>query len=99
MNWRVEMTDESEAELRLRLKSEEIDADDIAVLKKWITEVETQGIESAQLNRTWRDHELEGKWKGHRAISFSYKGRVIYRLENEIVVVRVVRVTTQHDYS
>jgi addiction module RelE/StbE family toxin len=57
-----------------------------------------KGIESTQLNRTWRDHELMGKWKGHRSMTFSFKGRLIYRIEHDVVVVRVVRITSDHNY-
>ncbi len=98
MRWRVEMTGDSETELRENFKKGLITANDISILKKWVFEVETLGIGAAQMNRTWRDHELMGKWKGHRSVTFSYKGRMIYRIENDMIVVRVVRITTEHNY-
>lgn len=97
--WSVEMTKEAEASLRLDFKTGKITADDIKVMKRWMADVEEQGLEYAQNRSDWRDHELEGEWKEHRAISFSNKGRVIYRVENEKIIVRVVRVTADHDYS
>ena len=98
MGWRVALTADSEAELRETFQKGLINTDDIAILKKWVSEVETLGIESTQLNRTWRDHELMGKWKGHRSMTFSFKGRLIYRIEHDVVVVRVVRITADHNY-
>jgi mRNA-degrading endonuclease YafQ of YafQ-DinJ toxin-antitoxin module len=59
--------------------------------------VEEQGLDFTQHKPDWRDHDLAGEWKGHRAISFSYTGRII-RVENEKIIVRVVRVTADHDY-
>jgi addiction module RelE/StbE family toxin len=97
-HWQVQMTDESETQLVKDFKSGVLSKDDIQVLKAWISEVETKGLIYAQNNKTWRDHELDGKWKGHRAISFSFSGRVIYRIEEQKVIVRVVRVTANHEY-
>lgn len=51
------------------------------------------------MNPNWRDHDLDGKWKGHWAVFFSHEGRIIYRVEKARVIVRVVRVTATHDYS
>lgn len=98
-HWKVEMTKGSEAQLIMDFRSGIISAEDIKVIKRWGHEVESEGLEWAQSNITWRDHELNGKWKNHRAISFSYSGRVIYRVENEKIIVRVVRVTSDHDYN
>jgi mRNA-degrading endonuclease YafQ of YafQ-DinJ toxin-antitoxin module len=99
MGWRVEMTAESEAQLIADIQAGLITREDRAVIGKWIAEVEEAGIEIAQRNGAWRDHELEGKWASHRAISFSVVGRIIYRVENDKVIVRVVKVTHDHDYS
>ncbi len=73
--------------------------DDIKVLKRWVSEVESRGLSYAQANRDWRDHELtRGRWKDHRAISFSFSGRLIYRTEDLKLFVMVVRVSPNHDY-
>ncbi|OFZ20365.1 MAG: hypothetical protein A2Z20_12660 [Bdellovibrionales bacterium RBG_16_40_8] len=97
--WGVELTAEAEKKLRVDFKSGVINPDDIKIIKRWIADVEELGIEFAQHKPDWRDHELDGQWKGHRAISFSFSGRVIYRIEDEKIVVRVVRVTADHDYK
>jgi len=98
-SWSVEMSKEGERALRLDFRSGKITTDDIKVIKRWIADVEEQGLEFAQHKTDWRDHQLAGEWRGHRAISFSYAGRVIYRVENEKIIVRVVRVTADHDYK
>ncbi len=98
-NWIVELTTEAETQLRTDFKTGIISSTDVKVIKRWIADVEDMGLDFAQNKSDWRDHELEGKWKGHRAISFSFSGRVIYRVERTRIVVQVVRVTTNHDYK
>jgi mRNA-degrading endonuclease YafQ of YafQ-DinJ toxin-antitoxin module len=46
----------------------------------------------------WADHPLYAEWRGHRASSFSHSGRIIYKIEEQVVTVAVVRITTAHDY-
>lgn len=99
MSWKVEMTHESELQLIQDFNDGLITKEDVSILKKWIRDVEENGLEAAQTNRTWRDHALYDKWSGHRAISFSYAGRAIYRVEKAKVIVRVVKITHEHDYS
>ncbi len=93
------MSAEAEGELRSNFELGLITRDDIKIIKRWIVDVEEQGLNYAQSRSDWRDHELDGRWKNHRAISFSYMGRVIYRVENEKVIVMVVRITADHDYK
>lgn len=96
--WSVEMSKEAEIGLRRDFKSGRISSLDIKVIKRWIADIEDHGLEFAQTKADWRDHSLTGEWSGHRAVSFSFSGRVIYRIENEKVIVWVVRVTANHDY-
>lgn len=99
MKWFVDMTDEAKAQLELDIRRRLITSESAAVLKEWITEVETAGLEYAQANPTWRDHALTGKWRGYRSVTFSYRGRVIYKVEDGKLIVMVVRVTTTHNYK
>ena len=73
-HWAVQMTTESENQLKADFKAGVVSALDVKVIKRWVAEVESEGIEHAQENATWRDHELIGKWLNHRAISFSFSG-------------------------
>ena len=98
-HWKVKLTEEAELRFKLEFKQGLISVEDIKILKRWIDQVESEGLEVAQKNITWRDHELNGKWKDYRSISFSYSGRVIYRNVKNKVIVEVVRVTTKHDYK
>lgn len=97
--WVVELTSEAEKRLREDFKSGFITQTDIKVIKRWIADIEDMGLEFTQHKADWRDHELDGEWRGHRAISFSYSGRVIYRVVKGRIVVQVVRVTADHDYK
>ena len=97
--WVVELTPDAEKQLRADFDCGLIDQTDVKLIRRWIADIEEMGLEFTQHKIDWRDHELDGKWKGHRAISFSYSGRVIYRVENDQVVVKVVRVTASHDYE
>lgn len=96
--WSVELSAEADKKLRADFKHGLISAEDIRVIRRWIVDIEEQGLDFAQHKPDWRDHPLDGAWKGYRSMSFSYAGRVIYRIENEKIIVRVVRVTANHDY-
>ena len=74
--------------------------DDLEVIKEWRKTV-GEGGPGALLNRPdiWADHPLYGEWVGYRSSSFSYKGRLIYRVESKIVTVVLVRITKDHDYK
>ena len=96
--WVVELTPEAEKQLRIDFKSGAISQTDVKVIKRWIADIEDMGLDFTQHKSDWRDHELDGRWKGYRAISFSYTGRVIYRVVKDKVVVLVLRVTADHDY-
>jgi addiction module RelE/StbE family toxin len=97
--WVVELTSKAEKRFRADFKLGVIKQSDVKVIKRWISDIEEMGLEFAQLKADWRDHELDGEWKGYRAISFSYSGRVIYCIEQDKVMVLVVRVTTDHNYK
>lgn len=73
---------------------------DLEVIKEWHKTVVNGGPE-VLLKRpdVWADHALYGEWQGYRSSSFSYKGRIIYRIENKIVTVVVVRITNDHNYK
>ncbi len=98
MQWRVEMTPESESKLISDFRSGDISKLDVIIIKQWVAEMEDKGLEPTQRNANWRDHRLYGRWFGQRAISFSYEGRLIYRVEKISRVILVVHVTHNHNY-
>ena len=65
--------------------------------QKWKDIVEVSGPAGLRLIRGFRDESLSGEWKDHRSSRLNEQYRVIYRTENQSVVVEVVSVTP-HDY-
>ncbi len=65
--------------------------------QKWKDIVEVSGPAGLGLIRGFRDESLAGEWKGHRSSRLNEQYRVIYRIEQESVLVEVVSVTP-HDY-
>jgi mRNA-degrading endonuclease YafQ of YafQ-DinJ toxin-antitoxin module len=100
--WKVLFTEKCEKEIRGLLKSGLLSEDDRRVLSIWIKQVKKHGPDSlregSHLNN-WNDHDLDRKWSGYRASSYSFSGRIIYKVENEVITVKVVRITPEHDYS
>lgn len=66
--------------------------------RKWVKDVETDGLEEAQKVHAWRDHSLMGKRKGQRAISLSGHWRAIYEIKNEEIRFVDIMEVTPHDY-
>lgn len=94
--WKVKITDEA-AQV---FESDELTEDDKIVIQKWAETVVKHGPEALQMQPSvWGDHSLYDEWKGHRASSFSYKGRIIYKVEDKVITVIVVRITSDHDYK
>ena len=94
--WRVRITSEA-AEA---FKTNELTDDDKLVIRKWAQTIFEHSPEELQRAPSiWADPPLYGKWKGHRSSSFSYRGRIIYRVEKKVVTVVVVKITTKHDYK
>lgn len=65
--------------------------------EKWKDIVTISGPHGLRLIKEFRDESLRGQWKGHRSSRLSQQYRVVYRVENERILVEVVSVTT-HDY-
>jgi len=72
----------------------------IDVLKryeKWKDVVAISGPDGLSAIRGLRDEALQGEWKGHRSSRLSIQYRVIYKVQRDLFLVQVVRVTP-HDY-
>ena len=72
----------------------------IEILKryeKWKDIVQLSGPSGLRLIKDFRDEALRGEWKGHRSSRLGQQYRVIYIIEREEVVVKVVNLTA-HDY-
>jgi mRNA-degrading endonuclease YafQ of YafQ-DinJ toxin-antitoxin module len=81
------------------LQSKALTDEDRQVIRDWAKTVQLKGPDQL-LTRPdkWRDHALVGKWAGHRASNFSYKGRIIYKIEDSVITVTVVKLAPDHNY-
>jgi mRNA-degrading endonuclease YafQ of YafQ-DinJ toxin-antitoxin module len=96
LKWQVKIDDEAYKVLG----SSALTDKDREVIHQWAKLVSDNGPEILKsAPQTWRDHELFDDWKGHRASNFSYRGRIIYKVKDQIVTVIVVRITAEHDYK
>jgi toxin HigB-1 len=65
----------------------------------WVDLVSVEGLAAARAIPGWRDHALQGEWKGHRAIRLSAAYRAIYQ-ERRAGMIHLVYVeeVNKHDY-
>ncbi len=72
----------------------------IDVLKryeKWKDIVAISGPKGLKQIKGFNDEALRGEWKGYRSSCLNIQYRIIYKIENEQLFVKVVKVTA-HDY-
>jgi addiction module RelE/StbE family toxin len=65
--------------------------------EKWKDIVRLSGPNGLRQIKGFNDEVLRGEWRGHRSSRLSHQYRVIYRIEQDKVLVEVVSVTA-HDY-
>lgn len=69
----------------------------------WIIEIKEIGYEEyikSPLARSFNDHVLQGKRQGERAIDLNTTGgRLIYKFYKNKVIVKVIKITPDHDYN
>ena len=90
---------QSERDLEALIKSGALSEADQFVIATWTRQVMFHGPESLRIDPKWADHELYDDWRGYRSSSFSIAGRIIYRIENKTVKVKVARITDDHNYK
>jgi len=72
----------------------------IEVLKKyekWKDIVSISGPQGLKLIKGFKDEPLQGEWKSHRSSRLNLQYRVIYKVEKDLVLVQVMKITP-HDY-
>lgn len=99
MKWRVELEPKCKRQLEKDFKEGRITIDDVRVFKNWVLTIEEYGPEMLLEIKKWDDHPLQKEWFGYRASSFSLKGRIIYKIVDEKIIVEVVKITPSHDYK
>jgi mRNA-degrading endonuclease YafQ of YafQ-DinJ toxin-antitoxin module len=98
--WKVLFTAEAERDIKDLLKTGEMKNADREVIATWIRQVQEWGPDSLRSGSNfWYDHDLFDEWKGHRASAYSFKGRIIYKVQDKRIIVLVIRITASHDYS
>ena len=65
--------------------------------EKWKDIVFISGPNGLKKIKGFNDEALQGDWKGYRASRLNIQYRIIYKIENEELFVKVVRLTA-HDY-
>ena len=98
--WKILFTADTERETRALFKAKKLTEDDRQVISTWIKQVAEYGPESLREGSNfWHDHDLTGEWRNHRSSAFSHKGRIIYKVQDKVVTVLVVKLTVTHDYK
>jgi len=72
----------------------------IGILKryeKWKDIVAISGPAGLKQIKGFNDEALRGDWKGYRSSRLNIQYRIIYKIENEQLFVKVIKVTA-HDY-
>jgi addiction module RelE/StbE family toxin len=65
--------------------------------EKWKDIVTISGPQGLRLIKGFRDEALRGDWRGHRSSRLGDQYRLIYLVEEQEVVVKVIDLTA-HDY-
>ncbi len=98
--WKVLFTVSAEKDVNALLNSGRLSDADREVIATWIKQIQEFGPDSLRTGSNfWHDHGLFGEWRGRRASAYSFSGRIIYKIEEKKVVVLVVKVIADHDYS
>jgi mRNA-degrading endonuclease YafQ of YafQ-DinJ toxin-antitoxin module len=98
--WSVEFENSAvEKEVAALIKSKKLTTEDQAIIHAWIQQISANGPESIRGDFKWADHALHGDWTGYRSSAFSNRGRIIYRIVNKKVVIKIARITDKHDYK
>lgn len=76
---------------------ESLPVDILKRYEKWKDIVAISGPAGLKQIKGFIDEALHGEWKGYRSSRLNIQYRIIYKIENEQLYVKVIKVTT-HDY-
>ena len=65
----------------------------LSLLKKIISQL-ANGV---QLDEKYRDHDLSGDWKGHRECHIQPDWLLVYRIEDDVLILTLSRTGTHSD--
>ncbi len=80
---------------RKQLKSLPIDV--LKQYEKWKDIVVISGPKGLKKIKGFNDEALRGEWKGYRSSRLNIQYHIIYKIKNEQLFVKVVKITA-HDY-
>jgi len=97
--WSVEFENQKvEQEVEALIRGRKLTLSDQAIIQAWIRQVMYHGPESIRGDSKWADHALGEEWKGYRSSAFSNRGRIIYRIIENKILIQIARITHEHDY-
>jgi len=82
---------------RLSKKFNSLPTEILKRYEKWKDVVRISGPSGLRAIRGFNDEALKGQWKGHRSSRLGQKYRVLYIIEAQNILVKVVELTP-HDY-
>ena len=82
---------------RLSRKFEPLPIEILKRYEKWKDIVRISGPSGLRAIRGFNDEALKGQWKEHRSSRLGQKYRVLYKIEAQNVLVKVIDLT-HHDY-
>jgi mRNA-degrading endonuclease YafQ of YafQ-DinJ toxin-antitoxin module len=100
---RVEINESIQDKLDEDIRTGLFDLEVRDLIAFWIIEIKEIGYEEyikSPLARSFNDHVLQCKRQGERAIHFNTRGgRLIYKYYKNKVIVKVIKITPDHDYN
>ena len=98
--WEVVFETKSvEKEVEQLIAKKKLSREDRIVISAWIRQISEEGPEAIQNEKRWDDHKLYDQWRGYRSSCFSYSGRIIYKVEKQVIKILIARITPDHDYK
>ncbi len=82
---------------KLSKQLHKIPVDVLKRYEKWKDIVRLSGPQGLRLIKGFHDESLRGEWKGFRSSRLNLQYRVIYQIEKDNILIKVVQVTP-HDY-
>ena len=103
MTTKVEINESIQAKLDEDIKGGLFDREVRDLIAFWMIEIKEIGYEEyikSALAESFNDHALNGKRQGERAIHLNTTGgRLIYKFYKNKVIVKVIKITPDHDYK
>ncbi|OUR99699.1 hypothetical protein A9Q84_01350 [Halobacteriovorax marinus] len=97
--WKVTYTKQVEKEISRLILNKKLTEYDLEIIDFWISIIEEKGPEELDNYKIFKDHKLRNEWEGFRSSSFSISGRIIYKLHKKKILIKIIKVTTNHNYK